>query len=114
MGDWTHGEWNATTSTFISPKPSNFVYHSWYDNYFAPFARFHSYGVGIICGWFIKSAKMRKERFIRLEDQQVSNTVGTPNKGQLIFWENGSNKGNFGIPLFAIFTESGQIRDFSR
>ena len=41
-------------------------------------------------------------------------TVGTPNKGQLIFWQNGSNKGIFGIPLFAIFKESRQIRDFSR
>ena len=43
-----------------------------------------------------------------------SNTVGTPNKGQLIFWENGSNKGIFGIPLFAIFKAPRQIRDFSR
>ena len=34
-----------------------------------------------------------------------SYTVGTPNKGQLIFRENGSNKGNLGIPLFAIFTK---------
>ena len=39
-------------------------------------------------------------------------TVGTPNKGQLIFWENESNKGIFGIPLFAIFKEPSQIRDF--
>ena len=30
-------------------------------------------------------------------------TVGTANKGQLIFSENGSNKGNLVIPLFAIF-----------
>ena len=40
--------------------------------------------------------------------------MGTPNKGQLIFWENESNKGIFGIPLFAIFKEPSQIRDFSR
>ena len=40
--------------------------------------------------------------------------MGTPNKGQLIFWENGSNKGIFGIPLFAIFKAPRQIRDFSR
>ena len=30
---------------------------------------------------------------------------GTPNKGQLIFRENESNKGNLGIPLFVIFYE---------
>ena len=40
--------------------------------------------------------------------------MGTPNKGQLIFRENGSNKGIFGIPLFAIFKDLRQIRDFSR
>ena len=38
--------------------------------------------------------------------------MGTPNKGQLIFRENESNKGNLGIPLFAIFTKLCQIRDF--
>ena len=40
--------------------------------------------------------------------------MGTPNKGQLIFWGNESNKGIFGIPLFAIFMEPRQIRDFSK
>ena len=30
-------------------------------------------------------------------------TVGAPNKGGLIFQENGSNKRNLGIPLFAVF-----------
>ena len=39
-------------------------------------------------------------------------TVGTPDKGQLIFWENGPNKGNLEIPLFAFFTKS-QIRKSS-
>ena len=42
---------------------------------------------------------------------KVSITVVTPNKGQLIFWENGSNKGKLGIPLFAIFEILSQIRD---
>ena len=42
------------------------------------------------------------------------NTVGTPNKGQLIFWKDESNKGNLGIPLFAIFTKWRQIREFYR
>ena len=32
-------------------------------------------------------------------------TLGTPNKGQLIFRENESNKGNLGSPLFAVFTK---------
>ena len=36
----------------------------------------------------------------------------TPNKGQLIFDEMGSNKGIFGIPLFAIFYNILEIRDF--
>ena len=43
-----------------------------------------------------------------------SSTVGTPNKGQPVFSVNGSNKGISGIPLFAIFKESHQIREFSR
>ena len=41
------------------------------------------------------------------------NTVGTPNKKQLIFSENGSNRGNLGIPLFAIFDILSQIRENS-
>ena len=45
---------------------------------------------------------------------RIFDTVGTLNKGQLIFWENGSNKGISGIPLFVIFKEPRQIRDFSR
>ena len=44
--------------------------------------------------------------------ERIFRTVGTQNKGQLIFSENGSNKGIFEIPLFAIFKESRQIRDF--
>ena len=39
--------------------------------------------------------------------------MGTPNKGQLIFWENGSNKGISWIPLFAIFAILSQIRENS-
>ena len=40
--------------------------------------------------------------------------MGTPTKGQLIFSENGSNKGISAFPLFAIFTKSCQIREFYR
>ena len=36
----------------------------------------------------------------------------TPNKGQLSFGENGPNKGIFEIPLFVIFREFREIRDF--
>ena len=43
-----------------------------------------------------------------------TSTVGTPNKGQLIFWNNESNKGNLGIPVFAILTKWRQIREFYR
>ena len=39
-------------------------------------------------------------------------TVMTPNKGQLIFHEIRSNKGIFGILLFAIFRKFWEIRDF--
>ena len=40
--------------------------------------------------------------------------MGTPNKGQPIFCENGPNKGIFGTPLFASYKASRQIREFSR
>ena len=39
-------------------------------------------------------------------------TVVTPNKGQSIFVEVGSNKRISGIPLFVIFEKWSQIRDF--
>ena len=39
-------------------------------------------------------------------------TVVTPNKGQTIFGEIGSNKGISQIPLFVIFDEWYEIRDF--
>ena len=39
-------------------------------------------------------------------------TVGTPNKGQPIFSENGSNKGILRIPFIAIFGKSSQIKEF--
>ena len=48
-----------------------------------------------------------------LEIGIFDNTVGTPNKGQLIFWKNGSNKGILAIPLFNIFSKWRQIREFS-
>ena len=43
----------------------------------------------------------------------ITYTVVTPNKGQAIFGEIGSNKGISQIPLFAIFDKWCQIRDFS-
>ena len=36
----------------------------------------------------------------------------TPNKGQLIFDKIEANKGLFEIPLFAIFREKRELRDF--
>ena len=41
---------------------------------------------------------------------RISDTVGTSNT-QLIFWNNRSNKGISGIPIFAIFTKVRKIRD---
>ena len=49
---------------------------------------------------------------ISYEKYKLYSTVGTPNKGQLIFWKNGSNKGILAIPLFTIFTKWRQIREF--
>ena len=64
--------------------------------------------------WWIKASSEHVNRaydllhFLLLDspfEVTYYNTVGTPNKGQLIFEKNESNEGNFVITLFAIITK---------
>ena len=63
------------------------------------------------------SVSVRENMFFRpkstyFQSYKLYDTVVTPDKGQSIFGEIGSNKGTSEIPLFVIFNKWYEIRDF--